>query len=107
MAGLAVECALKAIIAKKTKQYEYPDKNLVSKYWTHELNKLAGHAGILNTIEAEKKVNPTFDSNWAQIIQWSIEDRYLLAKTKREAEDFYSAVASYKNGLMPLIRKEW
>src|SRR5438045_4183805 len=36
LAGYAVECALKACIAKLTAQHDFPDKNFAAKCFTHK-----------------------------------------------------------------------
>ena len=40
LAGYAVECALKACIAKKTQRYEFPSRDTVNESHTHDLNRL-------------------------------------------------------------------
>jgi len=40
LAGYAVECALKACIAKKTQRHEFPDKRRVDASHTHNLIQL-------------------------------------------------------------------
>jgi HEPN domain-containing protein len=47
LAGYAVECALKACIAKGTHQYDFPDKKLVEKSYTHDVEKLLDAAGMI------------------------------------------------------------
>jgi HEPN domain-containing protein len=37
LAGYAVECALKACIAKRTQEHDFPDKKLVNDSHTHDL----------------------------------------------------------------------
>ena len=46
LAGYAVECALKACIAKLMKSEEFPDRNFAEKCWTHNLPQLLGLAGL-------------------------------------------------------------
>ena len=46
LAGYSVECALKAVIAKKTQQYDFPDKQHVIKAHTHNLQTLVEQAGM-------------------------------------------------------------
>jgi hypothetical protein len=45
--GLAVECALKACICRKTLRHDFPDKDLAIRSYSHELSKLvqAGRLG--------------------------------------------------------------
>ncbi len=45
LVGYAVECALKACIARQTKQYDFPAKN-ADKLYTHDLNTLLKSAGL-------------------------------------------------------------
>ena len=47
LAGYAVECALKACIAKKTKRFDFPDKELANKSYTHKLEALVGQSGMV------------------------------------------------------------
>ncbi len=44
--GYAVECALKACIAKQTKLHEFPDSKVVRESYTHDLEKLVKVAGL-------------------------------------------------------------
>jgi HEPN domain-containing protein len=41
MAGLAMECGLKAYLASKVKEFDFPDKDFVFSAYTHNLEKLA------------------------------------------------------------------
>ena len=40
LAGYAVECALKACIAKLTDRHDFPDKNFAAKCFTHKAKEL-------------------------------------------------------------------
>jgi HEPN domain-containing protein len=40
LAGYAVECALKACIAKSVQRYDFPDKSLAQKSYVHDLKDL-------------------------------------------------------------------
>jgi HEPN domain-containing protein len=42
LAGYAVECGLKACIAKQVRRHEFPDKATVNKSHTHSLPQLVG-----------------------------------------------------------------
>jgi len=44
--GYAVECALKACIAKRTQRYDFPDKRTVNESFTHNLEKLVQVIGL-------------------------------------------------------------
>ena len=40
LAGYAIECALKACIAKATRRYDFPDRKKVDASHTHDLREL-------------------------------------------------------------------
>lgn len=46
LAGYAVECALKACIARQTQRYEFPDKKIVDASYTHNLKELVRVANL-------------------------------------------------------------
>jgi len=46
LAGYAVECALKACIAKGTRRFEFPDKKKVDSSHSHNLRELVKIAGL-------------------------------------------------------------
>ena len=52
LAGYAVECALKACIAKGMQAEEFPDKSFADKCWTHNLVQLLGPAGLKDDFDA-------------------------------------------------------
>src|SRR5215467_363676 len=58
LAGYAVECALKACIAKQTRRNEFPPKpDYVRKAYTHDLIELLRLAGLDKQLEADMKLN--------------------------------------------------
>lgn len=62
--GYAVECALKACVAKQVKEYDFPDKKLASEAFTHDLEKLMRVAGLAYEFERERKANRDLDLDW-------------------------------------------
>ncbi len=69
LAGYAVECALKAGIAKRTKEYDSPDKDFVNKSWTHDLEKLLNLAELKDRLETDRKSNKDLDTFWAVVVK--------------------------------------
>ena len=53
LAGYAVECALKACIAKQTKRYEFPEIGRVKNSYEHDPTKLAKVAGLPEAIGSQ------------------------------------------------------
>src|SRR5579862_9634373 len=89
LAGYAIECALKACIAKQTRRYEFPpDRKTVEKLYTHDLVGLAKEAGLYAAIEAEGVLNKSFQENWKTVTSWKEGSRY-EKHTRAEATDLY------------------
>ena len=107
LGGYAVECALKACIAKKTRRYDFPDKKLVNESYTHNLSTLVKAAGLEPELRREIKSNKEFGANWAVVKDWSEDTRYQAAIAESTAKDFYSATVSKKNGVLTWLKKRW
>lgn len=99
LAGYVVECALKAWIAKRTKQFDFPDKQIVDKIYTHDLTKLLSVIG--ETIPDEVKVN------WAVVKDWSEKHRYIRNHSEIDAKDMYEAVSDPEEGVFQWISQHW
>ena len=57
LAGYAVECALKACIAKQTSQYDFPDLELVRDSYSHDLEHLLRIAGLERALREDQRSN--------------------------------------------------
>src|SRR5207249_1916826 len=65
LGGLAIECALKACIAKKTRRYEFPrDRKYVDKVYSHDLSELLKLAGLNDQLDQDLKSNRNLATNW-------------------------------------------
>ncbi len=53
--GLAVECGLKACISRKTRRYDFPDRDLALKSHQHELSRLVEAAGLGTVLDGAMK----------------------------------------------------
>ncbi|MCL1470266.1 HEPN domain-containing protein [Argonema antarcticum] len=106
LCGYAIECALKACIAKKTNKYDFPDKKTVLDSYTHDFKKLAQVAEISSFIAQESNSDPLFAANWAIVVQWSEESRY-QRWTEAEARSIYNAVAKRNHGVLQWIKQFW
>lgn len=60
LAGYAVECALKACIAKQVRKFDFPDKKLALDSYSHDLEQLLSVAGLKQLHEQEKETNADF-----------------------------------------------
>jgi hypothetical protein len=107
LAGYAIECALKACIAKRTKRFDFPDKDFARNVWTHELESLVDAAAIRKDLNGESSKNPAFKLNWTTVKDWRETKRYDWRISKAEAKDFLSACTSRQVGVLGWIRKRW
>ena len=106
LAGYAVECALKACIAKSTRKHEFPDKDRVNKSYTHSLVELIRLAGLRETHDARMKSDPAFRDNWLIVVSWSEDSRY-LRNTAEKAQGLVNAVGNPKSGILAWLRHYW
>lgn len=106
LTGLAVECALKACIAKNTKRNDVPPNlNIVRDIYSHELGKLITAARLETALGEERRRNAALDNKWAVVIKdWNINSRYAVGGLN--ARDLYRAVAG-RNGVMQWLRRRW
>src|ERR1043166_3765187 len=78
LAGYAVECGLKACVARRTRRYDFPDKKLALDSFTHNLNSLVGVAGLQTLLSVEIARDPSFSVNWAIVKDWKPDSRYSI-----------------------------
>jgi hypothetical protein len=107
LSGYAVECALKACIARKTRRFDFPDRKTVADSHTHDLVKLVGVAELNRELEATLSTDEAFERNWFIIKRWKVEDRYNLDISPDQAKDLYRSITARNNGMMGWIRRHW
>ena len=91
LGGLAVECALKACIAKKTRRYEFPaDVKYAQKVYTHELTELLKLAELSSQLERDMKTRPQLATNWSIVKGWNVNSRYETSRL--DGRDMVDAV---------------
>jgi len=105
LGGLAIECALKACIAKKTKRHDFPrDRKYVEKVYSHDLIALLKLAGLNARLDEESKKNPDIAANWGVVKSWNVDSRYETSGLK--GSDMDTAVNS-ENGILQWIKLHW
>jgi HEPN domain-containing protein len=105
LSGYAVECALKACIAKRTKRFEFPPKKtFVEKAYSHNLNELARLAGLEDELNRNIKNNQSFAANWSTVKDWTEQSRY--TPSGLNGKDMYHAVVD-TDGVLPWIKLRW
>ena len=107
LAGYAVECALKACIAKQIKRYDFPDKKLVSDSYSHDLIQLIRVAGLTADHTLALKSSTNFTINWSIVSKWSEQTRYQSSIAQIEAENIYRAITVRRDGVLTWLKKYW
>lgn len=112
LAGYAIECALKACIAKKTQLHDFPDKKLVDKSHTHDVEKLLDAAGLSELLKIELTRNEELELDWETVREWSEQSRYDLFGGNPTgglvtAQLLIDAVESQKGGVLRWIKQCW
>jgi hypothetical protein len=106
LAGYSIECALKACIAKRTQQFDFPEKG-AQKYYSHDLQGLLAYADLRLDLEQSLSANPALSTSWKIVQNWSEESRYQRGRTMREAQDLLAAIEDNAGGLLPWLQQRW
>lgn len=106
LAGYAVECALKACVAKQTREFDFPDRAVVNDSYTHDLDKLVRVAGLDAERQARSRVSKQFEINWALVKDWSEGSRY-DRNDEQKARDFVRAVTDRRTGVLGWLKAHW
>lgn len=91
LAGYAIECALKAIIAAQFREGEIPDRALVNRVYSHDLAELVRLAGLEADLKAATEEFDGLNQRWSTIKRWSEQCRY-MTWSQGDAADMLSAV---------------
>jgi HEPN domain-containing protein len=105
LAGYAVECALKACIAKRTQEHDFPEKDSKD-FYSHDLEKLLGFAKLSIELDQAVRATPAIKTNWTIVQSWSERSRY-ERKTAQDASDLLKAIEDQAGGILPWVRKRW
>ncbi len=105
LAGMAIECALKACIAKKTRRHEFPpDRQYTERAYSHELTQLLKLAGLKDQLEEDIKGRQGLAVNWGVVQNWKVGSRYETSGLK--GKDMYTTLTG-PDGVLTWIRQRW
>jgi hypothetical protein len=107
LAGYAVECALKACIAKMTVAESFPPpRKFVEQSYTHDLLQLVATAGLGKTRLADAIADPVFSANWDVAEAWDEASRYRRL-SESAARQLYDAVTDPVHGVLSWVKRYW
>jgi HEPN domain-containing protein len=104
--GYAIECALKACIAKQVLPETIPDRRFVNEIYTHSYDKLIGLAGLRAELREKQDVDQNFQVQWAVASEWTPDVRY-ESVDKSSAHLMLIAVGDKNHGVLPWIKTYW
>ncbi len=104
LAGYAVECELKACIARQTMRHDFPDKKQAVASHTHELMQLVRMADLEEAHREAIRTNDAFRKNWETVEAWSEESRYAIYH-KSSAAALVDAVGNLDHGVLAWVRR--
>jgi HEPN domain-containing protein len=109
LAGYAVESGLKACIAKRTNQYDFPAKNTNRDCYTHDLELLLKTAELDTILAIDFKTNRLLAGNWDSVKAWKEESRYEArgSKTRLETDKLIQAITNIPNGVLTWVKQRW
>ena len=105
--GYAVECGIKAAIARNVQRHDFPDLNTVRDSYKHNLEGLLKTAGLWPHLTTAMAASQSLQVNWAVVKDWDVESRYTLSISEVRARDFYSASTSKTTGFLSWLRNYW
>ncbi len=106
LAGYAIECALKARIAKGTLRHDFPERKRVDASHTHSLRELIRVANLEATRDAAVTQDQSLRDNWEVVQQWSEQSRYLRVDSAK-ARELVNAIGHRKHGVMKWLTQYW
>ena len=106
LAGYAVECGLKACIAKETQRYEFPEKKRVDASYTHSLKELVRVADLKGGLRELADADPVFQQYWDVVELWSEQSRYGRSSLE-SAQSLIEAVGDRNHGVMKWVKRYW
>jgi hypothetical protein len=106
LAGYAVECALKACIARETQRFEFPEKARVMKSYVHKPGELLEVANLSGQFQTARQANPRLQASWNVVNNWSEQSRYKIWD-RADADAMIRAVGQARDGVLPWIKLHW
>jgi HEPN domain-containing protein len=107
LAGYAVECALKACIAKQTREHDFPDKQRVLDSYTHDLGKLFRVAKHWKAFQQLVQEDRDIAAHWTLLRKWSVSDRYAVSVDRDAAASLIAAISDQDKGILPWLKTLW
>lgn len=107
LAGYSVESALKAVIARRFRRFECPDRDVVNRLYTHDLEKLLDLSGLRSALMEARISSPQLVRNWGLVKDWNEAKRYDPGVSRHTAIELVTACASRTDGVLSWLEAHW
>jgi HEPN domain-containing protein len=107
LCGFAVECGLKACIARKIKSSHFTHKKFAQNSYQHDFGSLLKEASLVIELEKEMALDNDFQSNVGVVKDWATDARYVDHIDEVLAKNLYKAVTDRRHGVMRWLKKYW
>ena len=107
MCGYVVECALKACICRRTKQFDfYPKPSIHRLAWSHEIKDLIEASGLKGEFDRARQEDKDLDVNWKSVEGWKADSRY-ETHSQNDAQRLFDAISNPDHGVLSCIKQNW
>ena len=107
LSGYAVECALKACIARQVRTHDFPPKpGAVRDMYTHNLVGLVKTAELVDSLAARIRSCSVFEGYWEIARRWTEESRY-ERRSELDASALITAIADPEHGVLRWLQEHW
>jgi len=107
LCGYAVECGIKACVARQIVAGEYPpDRQYSNDLFSHDRDKLLVRAELVSALATERAKDSALRTNWDIVKEWSESTRY-ESKNQQDATRLLDAIADPDHGVLRWLRLHW
>lgn len=103
-AGVALECALKARIARFTQAEEFPDLKLAKEAWDHDPRRLLALGDLVRFMDTAPAA---VQASWATVKDWRVESRYTHTVNPATVTAFVDALDDPTDGVITWLRNHF
>jgi hypothetical protein len=100
--GIALECMLKAKIAKSIQAEEFPDMEFAKAAWVHDPGKLLQLGDLVRFLD---QASSAVKTNWATVKDWKVDSRYNRTVNPATVIAFLDALDDPKHGIVVWLRR--
>jgi hypothetical protein len=106
LAAYAVECGLKACVARLTRRHDFPSRDFVRNSYTHDFTQLIKTAELDDRYRLELDQDSQLAANWRIVKDWREDSRYAVW-SRAQANALVEAITEVPHGVFPWIERQW